>query len=107
MPIDIDQLTEQELRELNHRIVDRLRFLRDIKAQHSMMRFNKGSLVSFEHNGELLFGRLIKFNKKTVSLITEDNVQWNVAPQLLSLVKETRGVDEELFLIPSSNDRGE
>ena len=32
MPIDIDQLSEQELRDLNRRIVERLKFLRDRKA---------------------------------------------------------------------------
>jgi hypothetical protein len=32
MPINIDQLTEAELIDLNHRIVARLRFLRQLEA---------------------------------------------------------------------------
>ena len=32
MPIDIDEMTESELIDLNHRIVARLRFLRQLDA---------------------------------------------------------------------------
>jgi hypothetical protein len=37
MPIDIDQLSESELIDLNHRIVARLRFLRAVDAHSSML----------------------------------------------------------------------
>jgi hypothetical protein len=37
MPIDIDQLSESELIDLNHRIVARLRFLREVDAHSSML----------------------------------------------------------------------
>ena len=106
MAIDIDNLTEQELRDLNHRIVERLKFLRDMKAHRSMMRFNIGSKVSFESNEGQVFGTLFKFNKKTVSILTEDNVQWNVAPQLLSLVKDIDDLLQESFLIITDDKTG-
>ena len=106
MAIDIDNLTEQELRDLNHRIVERLKFLRDMKAHQSMMRFNIGSKVSFETGEGRVFGTLFKFNKKTVSILTEDNVQWNVAPQLLSLVKDTDAMLQENFLITTDDETG-
>jgi len=93
MAIDIDKFAEQELRDLNHRIVERLKFLSDMKAHQSMMRFDIGSKISFEADEGRVFGTLFKFNKKTVSILTEGNVQWNVAPQLLSLAK---GVDDML-----------
>ena len=38
MPIDIDALTEPELIDLNHRIVARLRFLRQVDAHATMLR---------------------------------------------------------------------
>ena len=107
MPIDIDQFTEQELRELNHRIVERLKFLRDMKAHQSMMQFNVGSKVSFEaRDGCRILGTLFKFNRKTVSILAEDGTQWNVAPQLLSLVKDAGTVVQEDFLITTDAERG-
>lgn len=107
MTIDIDQLTEQELRDLNHRIVERLKFLRDMKADQSMMQFNIGSKVSLEaRDGKRIFGTLYKFNRKTVSILTEDGTQWNVAPQLLSLVKDAGTVVQESFLITTDDERG-
>jgi len=106
MAIDIDNLTEQELRDLNHRIVERLKFLSDMKAHQSMMRFNIGSKVSFESDDGRVFGTLFKFNKKTVSILTEDNVQWNVAPQLLSLAKDVDDMLQENFLSTTDDETG-
>jgi hypothetical protein len=37
MPIDIDELTESELVDLNHRIVARLRFLHEMHSHESML----------------------------------------------------------------------
>lgn len=43
MPIDIDSLSEAALVDLNHRIVARLRFLRQLEAHESMLEFRIGS----------------------------------------------------------------
>ena len=37
MKIDIDQLTEAELIDLNHRIIERLRFLDQMRAHVEML----------------------------------------------------------------------
>jgi len=37
MQIDVEQLSESELIDLNHRIVARLRFLRELDAHSSML----------------------------------------------------------------------
>ena len=39
MTVDIDKLTEPELVDLNHRIVERLRFLRQMRAHKQMLEF--------------------------------------------------------------------
>lgn len=52
MPIDIDQLTEPELIDLNHRIVARLRFLRQVDAHASMLEFCIGERVTFHPDGQ-------------------------------------------------------
>jgi len=51
MPIDIDQLSESELIDLNHRIVARLRFLRELAAHSNMLEFRIGERVSFTPKG--------------------------------------------------------
>jgi len=84
MPIDIDQLTESELIDLNHRVVARLQFLRQLHAHASMLEFRIGERVSFYPEGRPpVTGMITRYNKKTVSIVTDDGQRWNVAPQLL------------------------
>jgi hypothetical protein len=84
MPINIDQLSESELIDLNHRIVARLRFLREIDAHASMLEFRIGEQVTFHPDGRPpVTGLITRYNKKTVTIITDDGHHWNVAPQLL------------------------
>ncbi len=47
MRIDIDGLTEAELIDLNHRVVERLKFLRHMRAHSQMLEFSIGARVSF------------------------------------------------------------
>ncbi|HEY1543739.1 MAG TPA: hypothetical protein VGG01_15110 [Xanthobacteraceae bacterium] len=42
MRIDIDQLTEAELVDLNHRVVERLRFLHQMRSHKRMLDFRIG-----------------------------------------------------------------
>jgi hypothetical protein len=84
MPIDIDALTESELVDLNHRIVARLRFLAQVDAHASMLEFRIGERVTFHPDGRPpVTGMISRYNKKTVSIVTDDGHRWNVAPQLL------------------------
>ena len=45
--IDIDRLSEAELIDLNHRIVERLRFLGQMRAHARMLEFRIGDRVLF------------------------------------------------------------
>ena len=91
MNINIDDLTEDELIELNHKIVERLKFLDSMHAHNEMMQFSPGEQVSFQPAGrERQTGTLVKFNKKTVTVITESGQKWNISPHLLSKVNEIR-----------------
>lgn len=91
MSIDIDHLNEDELMELNHRIIERLKFLESMHTHKEMMQFNPGEQVSFEPPGRgRLIGTLVKFNKKTVTVITESGQKWNVSPHVLSKVKNVK-----------------
>ncbi len=88
MKIDIDQLTEAELIDLNHRIVERLRFLDQMRAHVEMLDFKIGDRVTFQPPGQgPLEGMLTRYNRKTVTVITDDGRQWNVSPAFLSRVE--------------------
>jgi hypothetical protein len=91
MRIDIDGLTEAELIDLNHRVVERLKFLRHMRAHSQMLEFSIGDRVSFQPDGRpLQVGMLTRYNKKTVTVITESGEQWNVAPILLRRVNSSQ-----------------
>ena len=65
MPIDIDALSEPELVDLNHRIVERLRFLHQIHAHQAMLKFSIGDRVTFEDGqGRKVEGTLTRYNRK-------------------------------------------
>jgi hypothetical protein len=84
MKVDIDELSEEELIDLNHRIVERLRFLSQMRAHSQMLDFKIGDRVTFEPEGRPpVVGMLTRYNKKTVTVITDSGQHWNVAPRLL------------------------
>jgi hypothetical protein len=91
MPIDIDGLSYEELVQLNRRVVERLKMLQAMQAHVDMMAFNLGARVSFDSQDGPQFGTLVKYNRKTVTVLTDDGQQWRVSPSLLSPVKD---VDE-------------
>lgn len=92
--IDIDSLTEAELVDLNNRIVERLRFLNQMHAHADMLEFRIGDRVSFQPQGRApVVGMLTRYNRKTVTVITDDGHRWNVSPQFLRRV-ETSVVNE-------------
>ena len=94
MTIDIDRLTEADLIDLNHRIVERLRFLEQMRAHATMLDFRIGDRVKFQPPGQLeVVGMLTRYNKKTVTVITEDGRQWNVSPHLLQKATSSAPMD--------------
>ncbi len=87
MKIDITQFSEEELVALNRQIVERLRFLQQMRAHATMLEFRVGDRVSFQPAGRpVLFGVLVRYNKKTVTIVTEGGEQWNVSPALIRKV---------------------
>ena len=96
MKIDIDKLTEAELVDLNNRIVERLRFLNQMRAHANMLEFKIGDRVSFQPEGRpVIVGMLTRYNRKTVTVITDDGQHWNVAPQFLRKAVSPAGTDAD------------
>jgi hypothetical protein len=84
MDIDIESLSEEQLIALNNLIVARLRFLQDQRAHSAMLEFRVGQRVAFQPPGRpLMHGVLTRYNKKTVTVITDAGEHWNVAPDML------------------------
>src|SRR5882757_5845625 len=82
--VNIDELSEHELIDLNNRIVERLRFLRQMRAHVAMMEFAIGDRVAFDPEGRpTVVGTLTRYNKKTVTVITDQGQRWNVSPGLI------------------------
>ena len=83
MPINIDHLSKDELLDLNRRVIARLQLLEQHSTVSAMVKFNLGQRVSFDPDGRLRSGTLIKFNPKTVVVMTDDGQRWKVSPQFL------------------------
>lgn len=91
MKINIDKLTEPELVDLNHRVVERLRFLNQMRAHLEMLEFRIGDRVAFQSDRtQRVEGTLVRYNKKTVTVIADDGRRWSVSPGLLHSVSKPR-----------------
>jgi hypothetical protein len=89
--MDLDQLTEAEPIELHHKIVERLRVLEQMRAHGTMLAFRIGERVTFTSEGQPpVTGMLVKYNQKTVTVITDDGQRWNVSPSVLSKAQPTK-----------------
>ncbi|MCA2992884.1 hypothetical protein [Gemmatimonas sp.] len=89
MKIDISQLDEAQLLALNQQIVARLNYLQEARTHHQMLNFKVGERVRFHPPGhDPKAGVIVKYNRKTVTVVTDDQHHWNVAPVFLTRVVE-------------------
>ena len=100
MNIDLSQLTESELIDLNRRIVERLRMIRQVHAHVKMMEFSIGERVWFQTDLRRVEGVLVRYNKKSVTVVTDDGERWTVSPGFLERA-EARGSGQMSHIIQS------
>ena len=80
----LDEFTEDELIHLDRLIVERLRLMHQVKAHRAMTQFRVGQRVQFgSSSGRVVTGILAKYNRKSVTVVTEQGESWTVAPTLL------------------------
>ena len=80
----IRRMSEDDLRYLNRLIVERLKLIAQAHSTVEFARFAKGDHVGFKSpSGEPKFGVITKLNKKTATILTEDEQHWNVHPTFL------------------------
>ena len=49
-----------------------------------MKKYNVGEWVKFEdNNNRLIEGKIVKINKKTILILTRENIKWNVHPTFI------------------------
>ena len=82
----IKKLGLDDLRFLNHLIVERIKLIHREKTSNEMAKFTIGDRVHFEDNtGGHIRGTVTRLNKKSVTVIANGGMQWNVAPRLLKV----------------------
>jgi hypothetical protein len=84
----IKRLNQEDLLFLNRLIIERLKLISQARSTSLMVSFTRGDRVGFQApDGRTLEGVVLRLNKKTVSIITDDGRQWNVSPGLLRLIQ--------------------
>jgi hypothetical protein len=75
---------EEDLLYLNRMVVERLNLLVQARSTVQLAQFAEGDRVEFTtQDGIVKFGVVVRLNKKTASLRTDDAQNWNVSPALL------------------------
>ena len=78
-------MSEDDLRFLNRLIVERLKLIGQARSTAMLSHFSVGDRVSFPSTtGERKAGVIVRLNKKTASIATDDGQQWNVHPGFLN-----------------------
>lgn len=83
----IKNLGEEDLLFFNKLVVERLKLIAQAKSTSLMARFNIGDRVVFggPAGGGSKAGVIVRINKTTASIQTDDGGSWNVFPGFLSL----------------------
>jgi len=64
--------------------------LSQMRAHAEMLEFKVGDRVTFQPEGRPpLTGTLMRYNRKTVTVITDDGGHWNVSPTFLQRVERS------------------
>jgi hypothetical protein len=80
----IRKLNEEDLRFLNRLIVERLKLLSQARSTVMLAHFSVGDRVRFSTGaGSEKTGVIVRLNKKTASVATDDQQHWNVHPAYL------------------------
>ena len=82
--IDLTRLSEDELLDLNRRIVERLRLIRSARQLIELARFTIGMRVEFTtDDGRIVQGEITRLNRKTATISCNPSGHWRVSPALL------------------------
>ncbi len=80
------KLDEEQLRELNHKVVEKLKLIRRARSTVSMARFNLRDKVYFIDNGEKKIGNVLRLNPRSVTVALDNGHEWRIAPDFLTKI---------------------
>ena len=111
MKLKLEQMTTEELRDLNHRIVELLKLRSQETSARQLQKFSRGDHVSFESESGPIKGYIVRVNQKTVTIDSySPKGSWRVSP---SFVKRLKGnlkdkivseIDNLVDLFPNQQD---
>jgi hypothetical protein len=91
MAFDIANLSEEDLIELNRRIVERLQLIRSAKNLTKLARFSVGMMVEFDtDDGRTISGTVSRLNQRTVTVVSASG-RWRVSPSFLRTATVAHG----------------
>ena len=77
-------MSEEDLLFLNRMVVERLNLLAQARSTVQLAQFAQGDRIEFTtSDGVIKQGVVVRLNKKTASLRTDDAQNWKVLPSLL------------------------
>ena len=79
MDIEIENLSLKELIEFHDRIASRIWELQRTKLSEKLGEFQIGDKVSFQNEGKTITGTIIRVNRKSLSVRTQENC-WYINP---------------------------
>jgi hypothetical protein len=89
----IRRMGEDDLRFLNRLICERLKLIAQARSTVMLAHFSVGDRVAFRTSaGQNKIGVVLRLNKKTASIRTDDGQRWNVHPGFLSPLAGRRGI---------------
>jgi hypothetical protein len=107
MSLDLAKLSEDELIELNRRIVERLQLIRSAKNLTQLARFSVGMPVEFDtEDGRTISGTVARLNQKTATVVKVSG-RWRVSPALLrptSLAHDRNAPASRVLSMPRRRD---
>ncbi len=104
--IDLDSMSEQELRALNSEIIKRLQMHSFVRSKSLLMAFRIGDRVAFETDHGTVEGMVTRINQKTATIQSDDGRGWRVSPGFLSKVVTSAPVTKiqgNLFSVSAKN----
>jgi hypothetical protein len=88
--MNINDLSLDQLYALNEQVCQRIDYLLAQKDVNALQQFRLGMTVTFENKqGSREVGTLIKINRKSVIVVSEDGTKkWKIAPGLVTPLQE-------------------
>ena len=83
--IDVEKLSPEELYDLYRKVCRRINALQRSRMAEKLQEFDIGDEVSFEHEGNIISGTVIRVNKKTLSVRTGGG-NWYVDPRSVTKI---------------------